>query len=380
MKYYFDNAATTCIKKEVIEEMNKCMKNAFGNPSANHSFGRIAKNKIEVARKKTASFINAESQEIIFTSGGTEASNMILFSAVKDLGIQTIISTKIEHHATINVLENVAVNNHVAIKYLSVNLKGEIDFNELEKILAADNTKKMVALMFINNEIGNILDLEKVSFLCEKYDALFYTDAVQGIGHFKIDVQKTPIDFLAASAHKFHGPKGIGFAYIKKKNKLSPFLLGGTQEKGLRGGTEPVQNITGLEKALELSYENLNSERKYIQNLKKYFIEKSKVILPECQFNGLSGDLEKSTYTLLNIGIPIKNNKVAILDFQLDLKGIACSKGSACQSGNVDGSHVLQELKIDKNKLFSLRFSFSIFNTKQEIDYVLETIKELINS
>ena len=380
MKYYFDNAATTCLKKEVIDAMNESMKKNFGNPSANHSFGRAAKNEIELARKKIAFYLNAESREIIFTSGGTESANMVLFSSVKDLGIQTIISTKIEHHATTHVLENLAANNNTTIKYLSLNSKGEFDPNELEKTLAADNTKKMVALMFVNNEIGTILDIEKVSFLCEKHNTLFYTDAVQGVGHFEIDVQKTPIDFLSASAHKFHGPKGIGFVYIKKKNKIRPLLLGGSQEKGLRSGTEAVQNITGLKKALELSYENLNQDKKYIQNLKKHFIEKAKSLLPECQFNGGSDDLEKSTYTLVNIGIPIKNNKVTILDFQLDLKGIACSKGSACLSGNANGSHVLQELKIDKNKIFSLRFSFSIFNTIKEIDYVLKTIKELISS
>ncbi len=377
MNVYFDNAATTKVRDEVISEISNILKDCFGNPSSTHSFGRSAKSYIETSRKKIAEILNCETSEIIFNSGGTESDNSLLRCSVKDLGIKTIISSKIEHHAITHTLDELEKEG-VEVKYVNVNEKGEIDYDHLQKLLSANSDLKLVTLMYVNNEIGNILDINKVSDLCRNNNSLFHTDAVQAVGHFKIDLKETQIDFLSAAGHKFHGPKGVGFSFIRKTSRLSPFICGGPQERGLRAGTESVHNIVGMTKALEVSYDKINEETEYITSIKEYTINELKSIFPKIHFNGLSGNLEKSTYTILNVCFPLDSEKGSMLDFHLDLNGIACSKGSACQSGSSNGSHVLNEIQTDELKKYpSVRFSFSHYNTKKEVDYLIETIKNL---
>ena len=380
MKVYFDNAATTPIRNEIIELMTQSMSTTFGNPSSTHGFGRTAKSMIETARKSVANHLNCEPQEIIFTSGGTESDNMILRCAVKDLGVKTIISSVVEHHAVLHALDDLDKEG-VTIHYVDLDENGSPNLDHLESLLKSDDTLKLVSLMHINNEIGNVLDLDRVGALCKANGAYFHTDAVQGVGHFTFDLKSQPIDFLAAAAHKFHGPKGVGFAYIRKKTALDPFIVGGPQERGLRAGTESVYNIIGLQKAIEMAYENLEKESAYILGLKKYFISQLKNLFPSAHFNGLCGNSKRSTYTLVNVALPLEDSKSQLLDFHLDLKGIACSKGSACQAGADLGSHVLGNLKRPEavKKLPSLRFSFSSFNTIEEIDYVIECLKAFQN-
>lgn len=375
---YFDNAATTKIRDEVIDAITLVMKASYGNASSSHSFGRSAKAIIEKSRKIIASYFNVSAGEIVFTSGGTEADNLILRSAVRDLGITHIITTKIEHHGVLHTIEALVKDYNISVTYLNINKKGDVDFDQLERLLQA-NDKVLVSLMHINNEIGNIIDLKRVASLCKINNALFHSDAVQSIGRYKLDLQDVQVDFLAAAAHKFHGPKGVGFAFVRKNSGLKSSILGGEQERGLRAGTEGVHNIVGLEKALSMSYSNLEKEYNYIKELKEYFIGKISNAIPAVSFNGNSNDMEKSTYTLVNVCLPILPKKAGMLLFQLDLKGIACSKGSACQSGSSRKSHVLIELlnEVDLEKP-SLRFSFSIYNTKKEIDYVIDVLKAFI--
>ena len=380
MKVYFDNAATTPMRKEVIESISSVMEECYGNPSSSHAFGRTAKTYIETARKAIANLLNAMPQEIIFTSGGTESDNMILNCAVKDLKVTTLISSSIEHHAVLHALEALQKTHKINIAYVKVDHKGTIDLNHLEELLQKDDSKKLVSLMHVNNEIGNILDLKKVGNMCHKYEALFHTDAVQGIGHFEFDLEELPIDFLSSAAHKFHGPKGIGFSFIRKNSGLEPFIHGGAQERGLRAGTESVHNIVGMYKALQIAYQNLKKEKKLIASIKEHFKSSLLNIFPEVKFNGCSGENSISTYTLINVAFPISQEKASLLDFHLDLKGIACSKGSACQSGSTSGSHVLNTIQSDEIKSWpSLRFSFSIFNTKEEVDYVMNVLEEFVS-
>ena len=378
MPIYFDNAATSPLRKEVIESINEVLLETYGNPSSNHSFGRKAKTLIENSRKIISSLLNASPQEIIFTSGGTESDNMLLRSAVEDLKVKTIISTKIEHHAILHSLDYLEKKN-VSIVYLPVDKNGEFKYHDLENALSFDDSKKLVSLMHVNNEIGNMIDLEYISKICKSRGALLHTDAVQSIGHFKIDLTKIEVDFLSAAAHKFHGPKGVGFSFVRKNSGLNPFIFGGSQERGLRAGTESVHNIVGMSKALELAHKNLEEESEYIRGLKAYAISKINEFLPESHFNGNCDKDDKSAYNLINVNLPVSTEKKDLLDFQLDLKGIACSKGSACQSGSAKGSHVLDLVVPNelKNRP-SLRFSFSSFNSKDEIDFLVETIREFI--
>lgn len=377
---YFDNAATTQIRDEVIEAMTEVMKNNFGNASSSHSYGRSSKSLIENCRKSIAAHFNATSSEIIFTSGGTEADNLALRSAVRDLKVEHIITSRIEHHAVLHTSEQLQHEYNVAISFVNIDENGTLDYDHLEEILQI-NKKSIVSLMHVNNEIGNLLDIKRVADLCQKYDTLFHSDCVQSVGHFYIDLNNIPIHFFAASAHKFHGPKGVGFAYIKKGTGLKPLIFGGEQERGYRAGTESVHNIVGLEQSLKLAYDHLEKESKFIKSIKQYFIEQIKLAIPDVQFNGLSGDLDKSTYTLVNVRLPISQEKASMLLFQLDLKGIACSEGSACQSGSTQNSHVLSQLLSEEElQLPSIRFSFGIFNTKEEVDHVIETLKEFVAS
>jgi cysteine desulfurase len=377
MNVYFDNAATTPIRKEVIQVISSVMENCFGNPSSVHAYGRTAKTNLETSRKGIAAALNAAPQEIIFTSGGTESDNMILHSAVKDLGVKTIISSSIEHHAILHAMDALKLLHGIEVLFVNLLDDGSIDLKNLASLLQKDTSKKLVSLMHVNNEIGNILDLTKVGELCHVNNALFHTDAVQGIGHYTFDMDQLPVDFLSAAAHKFHGPKGVGFSFVRKNSGLQPSIHGGSQERGLRAGTESVHNIVGMCKALELAYANLNSEKKQVLDLKRYFIEKISILFPNVVFNGLSGSDNGSTFTLVNVALPISKEKSSLLDFHLDLKGIACSKGSACQSGSSSGSHVLNAVQQSTIKDWpSLRFSFSIFNSKKEVDYLMEVLKD----
>jgi len=378
---YLDNAATTPLREEVIERMHDALKACFGNPSSTHAFGRTAKSGIEKARKTIAALLNAQPGEIIFTSGGTEADNMLLQSAVRDLGVQTLITSRIEHHAVLHTAEALKEQYGIRVEYVPLDAYGNPDLDALEGLLSSDSSRKLVSLMHVNNEIGNLLDMEAVGALCQRYGALFHSDTVQSIGHFPWDLQKTPVDFLTAAAHKFHGPKGVGFAYIRKNSGLKPMIFGGSQERGFRAGTEAFHNIAGLETAFEEAYENLEAERTYITDLKAHFIEQLKKAVPGVAFNGLSGDLEKSTYTLVNLRLPLDASKAQMLQFHLDLKGIACSKGSACQSGSSGESHVLAGILSEEELAKpSLRFSFSCYNTREELDYVIEVLEAFVKS
>jgi cysteine desulfurase len=374
---YLDNAATTQIDDQVIAAMHDSMKSNFGNPSSTHAFGRKAKAAVETARKSIASLLNVPSASIVFTSGGTEADNMAISCAVRDLGVTRIISSKIEHHAVLNCVEFMDAENKVDLQFVNLDKDGSVDLNHLERLLKEDSSKTLVSLMHINNEIGNILDMKKVGELCHEHQAYFHSDTVQSIGHYAMNLAELPVDFIAVSAHKFHGPKGVGFLYVKSRNQLKPLIHGGSQERELRAGTESVHNIVGLQKAMELAYSNLKTDSEYIKSLKSHFINALQSEIPGVRFNGLSGDIEKSTYTLVNVSIPLSASESDMLLFQLDLKGIACSKGSACQSGAQLGSFVLNEVYGENLDYPGIRFSFSKFTTIAELDYVISTLKDL---
>lgn len=378
-KVYFDSAATTSVSENVVKAMTACLTNDYGNPSSTHSFGRSAKSLIEQTRKNIAKQLKVSASEIIFTSGGTEADNFVLNSAARDLGVKRIITSKIEHHAIGHSAEALQGCFDVVVDYVQTDENGSVILSSLEELLQEDKGKTLVSLMHINNELGNILDIEKTSEICQKYNVLFHSDTVQSIGHYDVDLSKVKVDFCAVSAHKFHGPKGVGFVFMRKNTGLNSLIFGGGQERGFRAGTESVHNIVGLDVAFKDVYLNLEKDSAYIKGLKEYFIEEVMKAIPSVKFNGLSGDMDKSTYTLVNMLLPVTAQKALIVLFQLDLKGIACSKGSACQSGSSKGSHVLSEiLKGDDMMKPSLRFSFSKYNTKEEIDYVINVLKEFV--
>ena len=373
---YLDNAATTPMSEAVICTMSEVMKSTFGNPSSTHQFGRKAKVLVEQSRKNIAKHFNVTASEIVFTAGGSEADNLILNNAVLNLGVKRIVTSKIEHHAVLHTIKSLQKEQNTIVDYVDVNDKGKINYKHLNELLQNNTEKTLVSLMYVNNEIGNILDIEKVCELCKNNNALFHSDTVQGVGHYSIDLQKTPIDFIAASAHKFHGSKGVGFAIIKKGFGIKPILLGGEQERGARAGTENVASIVGMENALTTMLSNLDKEQEYISNLKQYFIQQLKDNFPKIKCNGLSDNVDESSYIILNVRFP---KEIPMLLFSLDLKGIAVSGGSACQSGSSKGSHVLNAI-LDKEEVLktSVRFSFSKYNTKKELDYVIEVLKEVL--
>lgn len=370
-KVYLDNASTTAMRPEVIQEMTKVMTEDFGNPSSTHSFGRNGKTILELSRKSIAKVLNCTAQEIIFTSGGTEADNWILRSAVEDLKIERIITTKIEHHAVLHTVLVLEAEYNIQIDYVRVNPDGSIDLTHLSNLLS-DEKKTIVSLMHVNNETGTILDLDRVGVICKQYNALFHSDTVQSVGKTEIDLQKLSVDFIVASAHKFHGPKGVGFAFVRKNSGLQPLIFGGEQEKGLRAGTEAVHQIAGMAKALSLSCQNLEEERKYITGLKLYLIEQLENYFPGFRINGK----KEGFYNIINIILPFSEDKTSMLLFSLDMKGIAVSRGSACQSGSIKPSHVLKEMLSETDlKLPNLRISFSHYNTKEDVDWLIESLK-----
>lgn len=374
---YLDNAATTAILPEVVDVMTKVLTETYGNPSSTHNYGRNAKAIVEQARKTIAKQLNVSSSEIIFTSGGTEADNLLLQSAVKDLGVKTIITTRIEHHAVLNTVNYLSENYAIEIVFLDLDENGQINYSQLRETLESKENV-LVSLMHVNNEIGNILDIKNVADLCQANNALFHSDTVQSIGHYHLDLQDIKVDFIAVSAHKFHGPKGVGFAFIRKNSGLHPMIFGGEQERGQRAGTESIHNIAGLETAFKIAYQNLEKDKEHISSLKAYCLEQLRSKIPSISFNGLSDDIEKGTYTIINFRLPELSKNATMIQFHLDLKGIACSRGSACQSGSTKNSHVLEEiLTKEELKKVSLRVSFSKFNTTKDVDYLVKALKEL---
>lgn len=375
MKVYFDNAATTAMDDRVIEAMLPFMKSHFGNPSSVHSHGREVRNAIEKSRKKVAELLNASPSEIFFTSGGTEADNTALVCGVETHGITHAISSPIEHHAVLHTLEILEKKGKIKLSLLEVNEQGEIDHAQLEALLKA-NPNSLVSLMHANNEIGNLNDLNLIGNLAKENGAFFHSDTVQTMGHYVHDLKTLPVDAIVAGGHKFHGPKGSGFLYVRKDKKIHPFIHGGAQERNMRGGTENVIGIIGIAKALELAYEDMTGHQAHVEQVKKQFIEKLLAEIPGVEFNGLSANLDKSLYTVLNVSLPPSEANRGMLLFNLDLEGISASGGSACSSGATVGSHVLRALNHNPER-DSVRFSFSRFNTLEDVDYAIGKLKEL---
>ncbi|MCK5701181.1 MAG: cysteine desulfurase, partial [Cyclobacteriaceae bacterium] len=359
----------------VFEAMKPYLLEHFGNPSSIHSHGRTTRTAIEKARKKVADILNVAPSEIFFTSGGTEADNTIINNSISSYGIKHAITSKIEHHAVLHTLEQLEKKGKIELHFVDLDSKGQIKYDHLEKLLKIDENA-FVSFMHGNNEIGNIIDLEKVGELCDRHNAFFHSDAVQTLGHHDLDLSKLKINTIAGSAHKFHGPKGVGLMYINADKQIPPLLIGGGQERNMRGGTENVPGIIGLAKALELAYAEKTENQNKLLELKKYTIAKLKDNFETVSFNGLSADFENSLHKVLSISIPgIEDNDMLL--FNLDINGISISGGSACASGTSIGSHVLDELHIDENSA-TLRASFSKYNTKEEIDYFIEKLVDSI--
>lgn len=374
MRVYFDNAATTPLDPEVFEAMKPYMLEDFGNPSSTHAHGRKVRSAIESARKKMAELLHCTPGEIIFTSGGTEADNTILHGALETYGIRNVISSAIEHHAVEQTLHRLAARNKINVHYVRLDEKGHVDYGHLESLLRK-HENALVSLMHANNEVGNLLDIKRVADMANGYGAYFHSDTVQTVGHYRHDLSQIKVHGMAAAAHKFHGPKGVGFMFIRKDKKLQPFVYGGAQERNMRGGTENVYGIIGLAKALEIAYRDMEEHARIIGGLKQYMIDKLRELVPGVDFHGDSANPERSLYTVLNVCLPESDENDMIL-FNLDLQGISASGGSACSSGAVAGSHVLGTL-YPGSKRGAVRFSFSKFNTRDEIDYAVSKLVEL---
>ncbi|MEO5977876.1 MAG: cysteine desulfurase family protein [Chryseolinea sp.] len=373
MQVYLDNAATTPLDPEVFEAMKPFMLEDFGNPSSTHAHGRKVRAAIESSRKKIAELLKCTPGEVIFTSGGTEADNTIINSALQTYNIRNVISSRIEHHAVEQTLHNISKTGRINLLMVDTDDKGHIDMGHLASLLV-QNPNALVSLMHANNEIGNLMDLNAVANLCVTHGAYFHSDTVQTIGHYRHDLSQIKVHGLAAAAHKFHGPKGVGFMFIRKDKKLQPFVYGGSQERNMRGGTENVYGIIGLAKALEIAYRDMDDHIRHIQGLKSYMIEKLREQITGVDFHGDSANSERSLYTVLNVRLPASDENDMVL-FNLDLNGISVSGGSACSSGAAAGSHVLGAL-YPGAKNGAVRFSFSKYNTKEEVDYAVEKLAE----
>jgi cysteine desulfurase len=374
MSIYLDNAATTSLDPEVFEAMKPFMLEDFGNPSSTHAHGRKVRAAIESSRKKIAELLNCTPGEIIFTSGGTEADNTILSMSVETYGINHVISSPIEHHAVLHTLETLVKKGTIQLHQVNLDEKGHVDLNHLENLLQ-QFPNALVSLMHANNEIGNLLDIQRVSDLCEAHKAYFHSDTVQAIGHYRHDMKALKVCGMAAAGHKFHGPKGVGFMYLRKDKKIHSLMHGGAQERNMRGGTENVYGIIGLAKALEIAYRDMDEHTRYITSLKSRMIEKLRQEVPGVDFHGDSANLEKSLYTVLNVSLPESPENEMLL-FNLDLQGISVSGGSACSSGASTGSHVLGAL-YPESKRGAVRFSFSKYNTAEEIDFAVSKLAEM---
>lgn len=374
MKVYLDNAATTPLDPEVFEAMKPFMMEDFGNPSSIHSHGRKVRAAIESSRKKIAELLNCTPGEIIFTSGGTEADNTLIISGVNTYNIKHAISSPIEHHAVTHTLETMEKQGTIKLHHVNLDAKGQVDMNHLEELLKK-HPNALISLMHANNEIGNLLDIKRVGELANQYDAFFHSDTVQTMGHYRHDMKELHVCGMTAGAHKFHGPKGTGFMYIRKGRKIGQFIHGGAQERNMRGGTENTYGIIGLAKALEIAYREMDEHANYITGLKSRMIEKLKQEIPGVSFHGDCDNLNKSLYTVLNVSLPESDENDMLL-FNLDLQGISASGGSACSSGASTGSHVLGAL-YPNSKRGAVRFSFSKYNTPEEIDFAVTKLAEM---
>ncbi|MCJ0742577.1 cysteine desulfurase family protein [Pedobacter montanisoli] len=374
-RVYLDNAATTPLDSDVIAEMTNVMQNFYGNPSAIHTLGREVRTLVEKARKTVATLLNASPAEIFFTSGGTEADNTAIRCGIAAYSIKHAITSKIEHHAVEHTLDMLLKEGVIdKLSFVNIDEKGNVDYNHLEELLQ-NNERSFVSLMHANNELGTLTDMERVGDLCEKYNAIYHADTVQTMGHYAHDVRKLKAHFLVCAAHKLHGPKGVGFLYVNNSIKIPPMIYGGAQERNMRGGTENVYGIVGLAKALEIAYAEMAEHQAHIQGLKDYFIAQLKEEIPGIEFNGET-DADKSLYTVLNVSFP-EMDMADMLLFNLDINGVCASGGSACSSGSNIGSHVLNGIKADPNRP-AVRFSFSKFTTKEDVDYALGVIKTIM--
>ncbi|HUR10197.1 MAG TPA: cysteine desulfurase family protein [Flavitalea sp.] len=373
-RFYFDNAATTSLHPAVLEAMMPYLTEKFGNPSSIYSYGRETRLAIETARKTVAQILNAHPAEIFFTSGGTESSNTAIYAAVRDLGCRHIISSPIEHHATLHTVEMLHHRGEAALSFLKLLPDGHIDLNHLRQLLSSIREKCLVTLMHANNEIGNMIDLHETGELCKQYSAIFHSDTVQTVGHFPLDLRNTPVHFITGAGHKFHGPKGVGLLYINENVKIKPYMHGGAQERNMRAGTENLYGIVGFAKALELATENFEADREHITGIKHYMMDLLKTKIPQVAFNG--DPCGRSLYTVLSVAFP-KSEKSEMLLFNLDINHICASGGSACTSGADQGSHVIRSVNNDPNKV-TVRFSFSKENTKEEVDYVVGKLQQMI--
>ena len=373
-RIYLDNAATTALDKEVLEAMLPYMTTFFGNPSSIYSYGRESRLAIENARKTVAKILNANPGEIFFTSGGTESDNMAISTSIRDLGCRHIITSPIEHHAVLHAVEHLNHEGMITTNFVKLFPDGHIDLDDLEKQLAEHKERCLVSLMHANNEIGNLLDIYAAGEICKKYNAIFHSDTVQTVGHYKIDLRKKPVHFATGAGHKFHGPKGVGILYVNDNIKVKPMIYGGGQERNMRAGTENLYGIVGFAKALELAATNMENDSQYIQSLKTYMIEQLNKRIPGVRFNGDYNG--KSLYTVLNVSFP-KSEKSEMILFNLDMNNICASGGSACSSGADVGSHVIRAINNNPN-LVPVRFSFSKYNTTEEIDTVIEKLKDIV--
>ncbi|MBS1584433.1 MAG: cysteine desulfurase [Bacteroidetes bacterium] len=374
-RIYFDNAATTALDPEVLEAMMPYLTEKFGNPSSIYSYGRETKMAIEQARKSVARILNANPGEIFFTSGGTESSNTAIHAAINDLGCKHIITSPIEHHATLHTVEYMEKSGRAKLSFVKLTKDGHIDLQDLEQLLA-NNEKTLVTLMHANNEVGNLLKIKAVGELCKKYDAIFHSDTVQTVGHYPIDLKNLHVHFISAAGHKFHGPKGVGILYVNENIQIKPYINGGSQERNMRAGTENLYGIVGFAKALEKATERYEQDSAYIKGLKTYMAEKLQQEFPGISFNGDTNG--SSLYTVLNVSFP-KTDKSEMLLFNLDMAGVCVSGGSACTSGANSTSHVIKALcNGTSDSIVPIRFSFSRHNTKEEIDTVIEKLKDLV--
>ncbi len=373
MRVYLDNAATTPVDPQVLKTMYEVMEHHFGNPSSIHSHGREVRTVVEKARKTLAGLLNASPSELFFTSGGTEADNMAIRCGIIDYGIGHAITSRLEHHAVLHTLEAMEKSGLVRLSFVNTDDKGNVDYEHLEQLLQT-NDRSFVSLMHANNELGTLTDIVRVGEICERYDAIFHSDTVQTMGHYRHDVRQIKANFLVCAAHKLHGPKGVGFLYINHTTKIKPMIFGGSQERNMRGGTENVYGIAGLAKAMELAYGEMEQHQQHIQGLKTYMMEQLTKAVPSIRFNGET-DPQKSLYTVLNVSFP-QMEMAEMLLFNLDIGGISASGGSACSSGSNIGSHVLTSIGADPDRP-AVRFSFSKLTTKAEIDYTVDKVREI---
>ena len=371
-RIYFDNAATTTLDPLVLEAMMPYLTEKFGNPSSIYSYGRETRLAVENARKTVAKILHANPSEIFFTSGGTESSNTAINAAIRDLGCKQIISSPIEHHATLHTVEELHKRGEANLQFVKLLPDGHIDLGHLESLLATATEKVLVTLMHANNEIGNMLDLHAVGNLCKKYDAIFHYDTVQTVGHFPIDLRNTPVHFITGAGHKFHGPKGVGILYINENIKIRPYIHGGGQERNMRAGTENLYGIVGFAKALEIATENFEKDSSYIQSIKDYLKQQLTEQIQGVIFNGDHSG--KCLYTVLSVSFP-KTEKSEMLLFNLDMGNICASGGSACTSGADQGSHVIRAINNNPDQV-TVRFSFSKHNTKEEVDQLIKILKQ----